>query len=153
MARLSKAVSLRSAPETTQLLKSTGVVGGLTLISRILGFFRDLVIAGAFGANAGTDAFFVAFKIPNFLRRLFSEGAFAQAFVPVLSSIREAEGEDSAVDFMSRMCGSFAVILGIVSGIGMIGAPLLVWLFAPGFLSQPIPVSYTHLTLPTICSV
>lgn len=134
---------LRPAPETNQLLRSTGVVGGLTLISRVLGFFRDLVIAGSFGANAGTDAFFVAFKIPNFLRRLFSEGAFAQAFVPVLSSIRETEGEDSAVDFMSRMCGSFAVILGVVSGIGMIGAPLVVWLFAPGFHSQPAQYELT----------
>jgi putative peptidoglycan lipid II flippase len=73
---------------STQLLKSTGLVSGLTLISRILGFVRDMVIAGFFGASAGTDAFFVAFKIPNFLRRLFAEGAFAQAFVPVLSSVR-----------------------------------------------------------------
>jgi len=75
---------------STQLLKSTGLVSGLTLISRILGFVRDMVIAGFFGASAGTDAFFVAFKIPNFLRRLFAEGAFAQAFVPVLSSVTSA---------------------------------------------------------------
>ena len=122
---------------STQLLKSTGLVGGLTLISRILGFVRDMVIAGFFGASASTDAFFVAFKIPNFLRRLFAEGAFAQAFVPILSSVREKQGNECARDFIARICGSFALILSLLTGMGMIAAPGLIWLFAPGFHDQP----------------
>lgn len=74
------------------MMKSTAVVGGMTLVSRLLGFVRDMAIAQAFGATAATDAFFVAFKIPNFLRRLFAEGAFAQAFVPALSECRQNNG-------------------------------------------------------------
>lgn len=73
---------------SSKLLKATASVGSLTLVSRILGFVRDVVIAQVFGAGSGTDAFFVAFKIPNFLRRLFAEGAFSQAFVPVLSEYK-----------------------------------------------------------------
>jgi len=72
-----------------QLFKSTAIVGSMTLISRILGFVRDMLIARIFGVDGATDAFFVAFKIPNFLRRLFAEGAFAHAFVPVLADYKE----------------------------------------------------------------
>ena len=72
-----------------QLIKSTAIVGSMTLLSRILGFVRDMLIGQIFGVSAGTDAFFVAFKIPNFLRRLFAEGAFAQAFIPVLADYKE----------------------------------------------------------------
>ena len=77
------------------LVKSLVTVSGMTMISRILGFLRDLLIARIFGAGAATDAFFVAFKIPNLLRRLFAEGAFSQAFVPVLSHYRVAQGEEN----------------------------------------------------------
>ncbi len=79
-------------------LKSTAVVGGMTLISRFLGFVRDMLIARIFGVDAATDAFFVAFKIPNFLRRLFAEGAFAHAFVPVLSDYKENGGKADALN-------------------------------------------------------
>ena len=71
-----------------KLLKSTAIVGSMTLISRVLGLVRDIVLARLFGADAGMDAFFVAFKIPNFLRRLFAEGAFSQAFVPIIAEYR-----------------------------------------------------------------
>ena len=71
------------------LLRSSLVVGAMTMLSRVLGLIRDVVIAVVLGATANADAFFVAFKIPNFLRRLFAEGAFSQAFVPVLSEYRE----------------------------------------------------------------
>jgi len=137
---------------STQLLKSTGLVGGLTLISRILGFVRDMVIAGYFGASADTDAFFVAFKIPNFLRRLFAEGAFAQAFVPVLSSVRERQGEKTARDFIARISGSFALILSLLAAMGMLAAPWLIWLFAPGFHNKPeqygLSVELLRITFP-----
>ncbi len=136
----------------TQLLKSTALVGGLTLISRILGFVRDMVIAGFFGASAGTDAFFVAFKIPNFLRRLFAEGAFAQAFVPVLSSVREKQGDASAHDFISRVSGSFALVLSLLTGVGLVATPWLIWLFAPGFHDKPeqygLSVELLRITFP-----
>lgn len=112
-------------------------MGGLTLISRMLGFVRDMVIAGFFGANAGTDAFFVAFKIPNFLRRLFAEGTFAQAFVPVLAACRERQGHTAVRDFIARVSGSFALILMLLTALGILAAPLLIWLFAPGFHGHP----------------
>ncbi|TXK98283.1 hypothetical protein BMR10_03145, partial [Methylococcaceae bacterium CS4] len=76
-----------------KLFKSTAIVSSMTMISRILGFIRDMMFARIFGADSGTDAFFVAFKIPNFLRRLFAEGAFAQAFVPVLSDYKQQGGK------------------------------------------------------------
>lgn len=135
-----------------QLLKSTGLVGGLTLLSRILGFARDMIIAGAFGANAGTDAFFVAFKIPNFLRRLFAEGSFAQAFVPVLSGYRERGDPAATRRFMANLTGGFALLLSLLSALGMIAAPVLIWLFAPGFHDQPeqyaLSVELLRITFP-----
>lgn len=106
-------------------------------MSRILGFIRDMVIAGYFGASASTDAFFVAFKIPNFLRRLFAEGAFSQAFVPVLSDYREARSSDELRAFIGRIMGGLALILSLLTALGMILAPLLVLGFAPGFLNHP----------------
>ncbi|HLF96086.1 MAG TPA: murein biosynthesis integral membrane protein MurJ [Methylococcaceae bacterium] len=116
-----------------QLLKSTAVVSGMTLISRILGFVRDMVVAHAFGAGAASDAFFVAFRIPNFLRRLFAEGAFSQAFVPVLSDYKENNSHADLKGFLDRTGGSLAVVLMMVTALGMIAAPLVIWLFAPGF--------------------
>jgi len=117
-------------------MKSTAVVGGMTLISRILGFVRDMVIARLFGADAATDAFFVAFRIPNFLRRLFAEGSFAQAFVPLLSMHGEHGGDAALRRFIDRASGSLAVIVLVGSLIGIVVAPLLILLFAPGFLNQ-----------------
>ncbi|MGZ8216745.1 murein biosynthesis integral membrane protein MurJ [Methylomagnum sp.] len=119
------------------LLKSTAVVGGMTLASRILGFVRDMVIARYFGADAGTDAFFVAFKVPNFLRRLFAEGAFSQAFVPVLSEYRERHTPNELREFLDNTAGTFALVLALLSGAGMVAAPLLILLFAPGFYQNP----------------
>ncbi len=106
----------------------------MTLISRLLGFVRDAVIAGVFGADAMTDAFFVAFRIPNFLRRLFAEGSFAQAFVPVLSRYRGTAPEAALTLFLDRTTGSLALSLTIVTATGVLAAPVLVSLFAPGFL-------------------
>ncbi|NVD35613.1 murein biosynthesis integral membrane protein MurJ [Marinobacter lutaoensis] len=118
------------------LLRSSGVVGLMTLLSRLLGLVRDMVIARYFGAGAGADAFFVAFKIPNFLRRLFAEGAFSQAFVPVLSSYRERRGGGEVKGLVDAVAGSLGLVLLGVTLVAMLGSPLLTAVFAPGFLDD-----------------
>nr|BAL56681.1 virulence factor [uncultured Gammaproteobacteria bacterium] len=115
------------------MFKSTAVVGGMTLISRVLGFVRDMVVAMVFGADAATDAFFVAFKIPNFLRRLFAEGAFSQAFVPVMAEYKEKRGQAELKAFLDRTAGSLALVLLAVTALGIWAAPWIVLAFAPGF--------------------
>lgn len=115
------------------LLKSTASVGAMTLISRILGFVRDMVIARTFGASTGADAFFVAFKIPNFLRRLFAEGAFSQAFVPVLTEYKTKRSLAEVKDLIDHVSGALTTVLFLVTLIGILAAPLLILLFAPGF--------------------
>lgn len=106
----------------------------MTMISRILGFVRDMLFARIFGVDSGTDAFFVAFKIPNFLRRLFAEGAFAQAFVPVLSDYKEQGGKEALKQFLDRTGGTLALVLMLVTIVGVVASPVLITLFAPGFL-------------------
>ncbi|GAB6041207.1 murein biosynthesis integral membrane protein MurJ [Endothiovibrio diazotrophicus] len=122
---------------STRLLKSTAVVSAMTLVSRILGFVRDMVVARMFGAGIGTDAFFVAFKIPNLLRRLFAEGAFSQAFVPVLSAHKTREDHAEVRALVDRVAGTLALILFAVTAVGVVAAPILVSIFAPGFIDEP----------------
>jgi putative peptidoglycan lipid II flippase len=122
---------------TSKLLKSTAVVGVMTFLSRILGLTRDIIFATLFGASGGTDAFFVAFKIPNFMRRLFGEGAFGQAFVPVFSEYKETRSKEALVDLINHVAGTLGGILLIISIVGALAAPLLVMLFAPGFYDEP----------------
>lgn len=117
-----------------QLFKSTAIVGSMTMISRIMGFVRDMLFANIFGVNAATDAFFVAFKIPNFLRRLFAEGAFAHAFVPVLSDYKEKGSREALKLFVDRTAGTLALVQMLMTIIGIVAAPILILLFAPGFL-------------------
>lgn len=119
------------------LARSIAKVGGNTLISRILGFLRDLVIARAFGADAATDAFFVAFRIPNALRRLFAEGAFSMALVPVLNHYKEAQSPGALKTFLGEAAGTLGAALVLVSALGILLAPVLVLLFAPGFIRDP----------------
>jgi putative peptidoglycan lipid II flippase len=124
-------------------------------LSRILGFLRDLVIARIFGADAATDAFFVAFKIPNFLRRLFAEGAFSVAFVPVLSEYRSKRSSTELKTFVDRMAGTFGMVLLVTTLLGMLAAPLLIMLFAPGFVAEDdhkyrLAVEMLYLTFPYI---
>jgi putative peptidoglycan lipid II flippase len=123
------------------------------MISRILGFVRDLVLARMFGADAATDAFFVAFKIPNFLRRLFAEGAFSLAFVPVLTEYRTKGTQESLQDFIDKMAGSLGTVLLVATAIGVLAAPVLVFIFAPGFLLEDegkydLAVEMLYLTFP-----
>lgn len=116
------------------MFKSLAKVGSNTMLSRVLGFVRDLVFAHTFGANAGTDAFFVAFKIPNFLRRLFAEGSFSVAFVPVLAEYRAKRSFDELKLFVNHVAGTLGGILLLVTALGVLGAPFLVMIFAPGFI-------------------
>jgi putative peptidoglycan lipid II flippase len=123
------------------------------MISRILGFTRDLVLARMFGADAMTDAFFVAFKIPNFLRRLFAEGAFSLAFVPVLTEYRTKRTPEELQDFVNKMAGSLGAVLLFATAIGVLAAPLLVLIFAPGFWFEGeekygLAVEMLYLTFP-----
>jgi putative peptidoglycan lipid II flippase len=112
--------------------RSTSIVGAFTLISRVTGLLRDMVYSRMFGAGVLMDAFLVAFKIPNFMRRLFAEGAFSQAFVPASrSKVQRARRVRELVDG----AGHAAWFLSVVTIVGVIAAPLLVLLFAPGFHS------------------
>jgi len=113
-----------------------GVVAGMTLLSRISGFVRDIVLSYFFGASGVADAFFVAFRIPNFFRRLFAEGAFNQAFVPVLARYRE-QPREALLDFVAVIFGNLGFILIGVVVAGVLFAPALITVFAPGFWAHP----------------
>ncbi|RUM92775.1 MAG: murein biosynthesis integral membrane protein MurJ [Thiomicrospira sp.] len=120
-----------------RIIKATATVGGMTMISRLLGFVRDMVIARYFGATAGADAFFVAFKIPNFFRRLFAEGAFSQAFVPVLSEVKEKRGKDAVKHLINAISFRLGGILLLLTVFGVFGSGLWMLVFAPGFADDP----------------
>ena len=115
------------------LLKSLVAVSSMTMVSRVLGFIRDAIIARIFGAGMATDAFFVAFKLPNLLRRIFAEGAFSQAFVPILAEYKSQQGEEATRTFIAYISGLLTLILAIVTVIGILAAPYIIWITAPGF--------------------
>jgi len=119
-----------------KLALKTSVVSGMTLLSRILGLVRDVVFARFFGAGLLMDAFLVAQRIPNMLRRFFAEGAFSAGFVPVMARYREQHDHAEARDYLDAMAGTFGVVLFVVTLLGVIGAPLLVLVVAPGFVSD-----------------
>ncbi len=139
---------------TMNLLRALATVSGMTLLSRILGFVRDFVIAHSFGAGMATDAFFVAFRLPNLLRRMFAEGAFSQAFVPILAEYKNRQGDDAAHQLVNRV-GTLlgAVVLGI-SILGTLAAPWVIAISAPGFADEPdkfaLTVELTRITFPYI---
>ncbi len=136
------------------LLKALASVSAMTLLSRILGFARDAIIARAFGAGAMTDAFFVAFKLPNLLRRLFAEGAFSQAFVPVLAEYKNRRGEAATQLLIDRVATVLFIALAVVAALGVAGAPLIVLVSAPGFVATPdkfqLTVELTRVVFPYI---
>ncbi len=109
----------------------------MTLLSRIFGLLRDITLATIFGASGGTDAFLIAFKIPNFMRRLFAEGAFSQAFVPVFSQYRKEREEADLKDLVNHVAGSLGGFLLLLTLVGTLFAPALVYIFAPGFIDKP----------------
>src|SRR3954466_9359187 len=135
------------------LLRALAAVSSLTLVSRILGYVRDFFIARAFGAGLATDAFFVAFRIPNLLRRLFAEGAFSQAFVPVLAEYKNKHPGETR-PLIDGVATLLFIALVIATAIGMAAAPLVVYVSAPGFAADPekfeLTVRLLRVTFPYI---
>ncbi|HJT51217.1 MAG TPA: murein biosynthesis integral membrane protein MurJ [Nitrosospira sp.] len=136
------------------LLKALATVSGMTLISRILGFLRDVLIARIFGAGIETDAFFVAFRIPNLLRRLFAEGAFSQAFVPILAEYKNRRPVEETRELVNHVATLLSIALFFVTLVGIIAAPLVIYISAPGFAASPdkfdLTVELLRITFPYI---
>ncbi len=135
-----------------RLLRSTVTVGSMTLISRVSGFVRDVVLARAFGVSAATDAFYVALRIPNLMRRLFAEGSFSLAFVPVFSEYRRRRTAAEMKELLDCVAGALAAALLLLVGIGLLAAPAFISAFAPGFLDHPaqfeLAVGMLRITFP-----
>ena len=119
-----------------KLIKSGMIVSSMTLISRVLGLVRDIVIANLMGAGAAADLFFFANKIPNFLRRLFAEGAFAQAFVPVLTEYEKTQSRDQVKDLISAVSGTLGSIVTIITILGVLGSSVITALFGFGWFLE-----------------
>jgi putative peptidoglycan lipid II flippase len=132
------------------LLKAASTVSLLTLASRVTGLVREQLIAAAFGASAATDAFNVAFRIPNLLRRLFAEGAFSQAFVPILADSRERQGDEATRRLIDAVASVLAWALLVTCVIGMVGAPVLVWLIGSGLAEFDLAATMTRWMFPYI---
>ncbi|MGY0146536.1 murein biosynthesis integral membrane protein MurJ [Edwardsiella tarda] len=129
------------------LLKSLAAVSSMTMFSRVLGFARDALVARIFGAGMATDAFFVAFKLPNLLRRIFAEGAFSQAFVPILAEYKNQQGEEATRTFVAYVSGLLTLILALVTVAGMVAAPWVIYATAPGFADTPDKFALTSALL------
>ncbi len=134
------------------LLRSIATVGGFTLISRVLGFLRDILIAAVLGAGAGADVFFVAFKLPHLFRRLFAEGAFSMAFVPMFAGRVEGDGIEAAKAFAEAAFSVLFWALLIFVGVIELAMPLVMLGFAPGFIGDAakfdLAVELTRITFP-----
>ncbi len=144
------------------LLKSLAAVSSMTMFSRVLGFARDAIVARAFGAGMATDAFFVAFKLPNLLRRIFAEGAFSQAFVPILAEYKSKEGEEATRLFVAYVSGLLTLALAVVTIAGMLAAPWVIMVTAPGFAdtadkfnltSQLLRITFPYILLISLASL
>ena len=139
------------------LLRTLATVSSLTMVSRVLGYVRDFFIARMFGAGLATDAFFVAFRIPNLLRRMFAEGAFSQAFVPILAEVRGRESHAETRALVDSVSTLLFLVLLATAALGMVLAPLVVYVSAPGFASEPgkfdLTVSMLRITFPYIACI
>ena len=136
------------------LLRALATVSSMTLLSRILGFVRDFAIARVFGAGLATDAFFVAFKLPNLLRRLFAEGAFSQAFVPILGEYKNKRGIEETRRLVDHVASFLSLSVFFVTTLGVAAAPVVIWISAPGFAANPekfqLTVTLARITFPYI---
>lgn len=131
-------------PKDNGLLRSSGVVSFFTMLSRVMGLARDVVFARVIGAEAFADVFFVAFKIPNFFRRLFAEGAFAQAFVPILGEYREQGSQAAVRSLISRVSGTLGLTLLLFTLVIVLAAPAMAAIFAPKwFFNDPLKFTAT----------
>lgn len=115
------------------LLGALAKISSMTMVSRILGFVRDAVLARIFGAGAAMDAFVVAFRLPNLLRRIFAEGAFSQAFVPILAEYKQNQSPEATQAFVQHVAGMLTFVLFVVTALGVLAAPWIIWLTASGF--------------------
>ena len=140
--------------ETTRMTKAAGIVGGATLLSRILGFVRDVIVAWFFGAGLAADAFFVAFRIPNLLRRLFAEGSLTISFIPVFTEYLSRNGREEAFRLARSTFLLLSIVLAAVAVVGILISPLIVRVIAPGFFSSPekfdLTVLLTQIVFPYI---
>ncbi|MFA6231646.1 MAG: murein biosynthesis integral membrane protein MurJ [Rhodanobacter sp.] len=144
-------------------MKSPSMLRGLlsfssmTMVSRVLGLLRDISMSHVFGASAAMDAFVIAFRIPNFMRRLFAEGSFSTAFVPVFTEVKETGTHEDLKELMARVSGTLGGVLLVVVALGLIFAPQVAGIFAPGALDQPhkfdLTSALTRLTFPFILFV
>ena len=129
----------------------------MTMVSRVLGLLRDISMSHVFGANAATDAFVIAFRIPNFMRRLFAEGSFSTAFVPVFTEVKETGTHEDLKQLLARVAGTLGGVLLVVTALGLIFAPQVAGTFAPGALEQPhkfdLTTDLVRLTFPFILFV
>ena len=136
------------------LLRALATVSGMTLLSRILGFVRDFVQARAFGAGIEMDAFVVAFRLPNLLRRMFAEGAFSQAFVPILAEYKNKRGDEETHRLINHVASALGLVVLIVSILGALAAPAIIYATAPGFSDDirkfELTVELTRITFPYI---
>lgn len=140
--------------ENENVARAAGIVGMATMLSRIFGFIRDMVVAAFFGAGIATDAFFVAFRIPNLLRRLLGEGSLTVAFIPVFTEYLKTKSRESALELASIALTFLSIVLVLVSMAGVLLSPLVVSLMAPGFLKNPeqfdLAVFLTRIMFPYI---
>jgi putative peptidoglycan lipid II flippase len=136
------------------LLKTLASISSMTLLSRILGFVRDMLMARIFGAGIANEAFVIAYRLPNLLRRMFAEGAFSQAFVPIFSEYKSRRGHDETKLLVDHVTTLLAIILFVVTLIGIVAAPILVYVTAPGFAANPekfnLTVDLLRITSPYI---
>ena len=136
------------------LLKALATISSMTLVSRILGFLRDALIARIFGAGMASDAFFVAFRIPNLLRRLFAEGAFSQAFVPILAEYKNRRSAEETRDLIDHVATLLGIALSIVTLVGILAAPVIIYVSAPGFSADQekftLTIELLRITFPYI---
>lgn len=139
--------TLQEFPLARSLLGSTALIGQMTLLSRMLGLARDSLLAAVFGAGGTMDAFVVAFRIPNFFRRLFAEGAFSQAFIPVLAHYRHGSTDEELRRLVDAVFSVLALVVVTVVGIGIAAAPLIITVFAPGFIDDPHQLGLSVLLL------
>lgn len=139
----------------SRLLRSGATISAMTMISRVLGLLRDMIVARYFPVDGATDAFYVAFRIPNLLRRLFAEGAFSLAFVPVLSEYKEQQDRETLKDLLDHVAGYLGLVLLVITVVGVVAAPVVMWIFAPGFDAKPdarpeLAVEMLRITFPYI---
>ena len=132
-----------SRDENHTVVKAAGLIGAATFSSRILGFVRDMVLARLFGATPAADAFFVAYRVPNLLRELFAEGSMSSAFIPVFTEYHQRRGKADAWELASAVFTTLLTILTGLTLLGILAAPAIVWLLAPGFHDLPDKLATT----------